>query len=209
MVTPRAELLSGPFTLREALDAGLTKGRLRSKAFGSPFRGVYAPAAVPDDLHNRCRAAALVLPDAAVFSHSTAARLWQLPLPSTERELEVCVPAGVTVPQVRGIRSHERKGQDDGATATIAGLRLTTPAAVFVDMAERLNHMQLTALGDAILSARLATRPELERTVDRATRRAASAWLDALCPRSTGARNLRWRATCGRCSRRAVYPLRR
>lgn len=156
--------------LREALDGGLTKAQLRSKQFTNPFHGIHVAAGIRDDLCTRCTAAALVLPDSAVFSHSTAAALWDLPSLVPTDVLEVSTPTGITVPQRRGISAHERKTPDLDVRI-VSGLRATSPVTVFVDLAERLSQWQLTALGDAILRRRLATGAEVDEAVSRAVRR--------------------------------------
>lgn len=161
--------MRGPFTLRQALDAGLTKGQLRSNAYANPFRGVHIGARELVELHDRCAAASLALPEGTVFSHSTAAALRNLPAPLQCDRLEVCVRFGTTVPQRRGIRAHERQQLD--APDCVGGLRVSRPADIFIDLAERLTYMQLLALGDAILGRNLASAAELEHTVDRASRR--------------------------------------
>jgi len=161
---------SATFTVREALDSGLTKSQLRSKRFVSQFRGVYTSAHAEADLRTRCAAATRILPAVAVFSHSTAAALCELPVPPLDGALEVCVPAGTSVPQIRGIKAHERKALDDDVV-TISGLRVTNAVTLFIDLAERLDHMQLMALGDAVLRKRLAARTDLEHAANRATRR--------------------------------------
>lgn len=74
-------LTEQPFLVRDALALGVTQDVLRGGRFRRPFRGVRVPAHLPDSLEVRCRAAALLLPPDAAFSHTTAAHLHGLPLP--------------------------------------------------------------------------------------------------------------------------------
>lgn len=170
VLTSAAGPPSETFTVREALDSGLTKSQLRSKRFVSPFRGVYTSAHEGADLRARCAAATRILPAVAVFSHSTAAALCELPVPPLDGVVEVCVPADTTVPQIRGIKAHGRKALDDDVVM-VSRLRVTNAVTLFIDLAERLDHMQLMALGDAMLRNRLAARADLEHAANRATRR--------------------------------------
>jgi very-short-patch-repair endonuclease len=81
-IAPLPEALTQqPFLVREALALGVTHDMLRGARFRRPFRGVRVPAHLPDSLDVRCRAAALLLPSEAAFSHTTAAHLHGLPLP--------------------------------------------------------------------------------------------------------------------------------
>jgi hypothetical protein len=74
-------LTQQPFLVRDALALGVTHDVLRGARFRRPFRGVRVPAHLPQSLDVRCRAAALLLPSGAAFSHTTAAHLHGLPLP--------------------------------------------------------------------------------------------------------------------------------
>lgn len=51
-----------PSRREDLLAAGLTDGRLRSKAFRSPFHGVHADASVPESVERRIRDVVAILP---------------------------------------------------------------------------------------------------------------------------------------------------
>src|SRR5476651_1103513 len=73
-------LLSGPFSVEDALDLGIATGRLRAHDFLRPFRGVRSLAETVDT-EELCRAYAPIMQPGQLFSHLTAARLYGFPLP--------------------------------------------------------------------------------------------------------------------------------
>src|SRR5204862_727165 len=77
MTKPRRppELLSRPFTSRQAKAAGLTTSQLRSSAWRRLFHDVYVAADVADTFTVRAEAVKLVLPADAVVGYATAAWL--------------------------------------------------------------------------------------------------------------------------------------
>lgn len=83
---------------------------------------------------------ALRMPPAAVFSHSTAALLMGAPLPLREEltpELRIALPAPHRAPHARGIRGH-RLSLVPHEVRERDGLRQTTPARTWCDLATRL-----------------------------------------------------------------------
>ncbi|GAB3556838.1 hypothetical protein [Spelaeicoccus albus] len=68
------------FTVREALEHGLTRGNLRANSLIAPSRGIRIDAERCGELWMRCTAALLARPG-AVISHHTAAELFGLPGP--------------------------------------------------------------------------------------------------------------------------------
>jgi len=136
-----------------------------------------------DPLWQHCRAAALVLPASAAFSHETAAHLggWSGPMrPEHARPLSpgrstpvgttvthVSVPAGPTRPRAKGIRTHQVTWRD-GDVMVRGGLRLTSPWRTWCDLgATGADEVDLLILADALRrryprdgAARLAARLE-------------------------------------------------
>ncbi|MEK8226208.1 hypothetical protein NKG05_09275 [Oerskovia sp. M15] len=79
---PIHPLPAGPFRTHTALAAGVTPYVLRQRWLGSAVRGVRTiGTADQHDTAARCRAAALVLPAQAAFSHVTALRLLGVEVP--------------------------------------------------------------------------------------------------------------------------------
>ncbi|WP_235531320.1 hypothetical protein [Phycicoccus sp. Soil748] len=120
------------------------------------LRGVHVQDCVDDTLRMRCAAALLVLPQGAVFSHETAARLWGGVVPSRSR-------VQVTVPYARPIRRPEleaRRARRMPPALRLRGLPVTGPERTFLDLATRLDLVDLVVLGDSLVRARRTT-PEL------------------------------------------------
>jgi hypothetical protein len=139
-----------PFT---AAAAAVTPGVLRGPRFRRVLRGVHVQACAGDDLGMRCRAALLVLPAGAVFSHETAARLWRGVVPPRSR-------VQVTVPYARPVRRVElevRRSRRMPEPRHLRGLPLTGPERTFLDLAATLDLVDLVVLGDSLVKARRTT----------------------------------------------------
>lgn len=147
------------FTVDRTGGGGLSYGQTRSRAYWSPTRGVRESVGVVG-WHARLEAVALVLPEGAVFSHTTAAILHGLPLPEPDPS-----PFHVTVspPQHRGRRDgvtwHRRHLQD--ATTEMQGLPVTSALRTFHDLADSLEKPDLVAVADVLLRRGLCTEEEL------------------------------------------------
>jgi hypothetical protein len=151
----------GPFRYADAVAAGVSLKVLRGPRFRAPFRGVRVPADLPDTVELRARAASLVLPSLATFVDETAAQLFRLPIEGAQ--LHVRVPAGVSVPRLVGVRT--TASLRPTPAVTVRGLRVVEPARLFVDLARRLERVELVVLGDAILNHGLATAEALAAAV--------------------------------------------
>src|SRR5690554_1587535 len=165
---PRRDELPDPlrervFSVASGHEHGLTRGRMRSTDLSRPFHAVRAPTP-PTTTLDLARAYACRMSRHAFFSHVTAARLWDLPLPSPlekpDRPLDVSAPTGSVVPSGRGIRGHHML-IDDADVVEFAGLRVTSPARTWCDLAGLLNLHDLIAAGDSVLWWR---RPRSSRT---------------------------------------------
>ena len=128
-----------PFRTVDALAAGVSPARLRSRGLYAPVPGVRMDARLRGDFRAVCRAVALVLPDGAAFSHVTAARLWGLPV---SRMLENEVRLHVTGPgTLRPLRTplvvpHQGLGPED--VRRQAGLPVTSTTRTWLDHAGML-----------------------------------------------------------------------
>lgn len=177
-MTPRsalpADLGPGAFSVQRALASGIGRERLRGRDLEHPFWGVRSP---PDSTHTvlgRASAYATRMPEASFFSHVTAAGMWGIPLPmplQADRLLDVSVPDGHFVPSGKGVRGH-RIAIDPSDVTTLDGLRLTSLARTWCDLASVLSDEDLVAAGDFLLwrrrpaSIRLS-RDELEAALAR------------------------------------------
>lgn len=126
---------AGPFSLREAQAAGVTRRRLRHPDVAHPHHGRYAPTPAAD-LRARCAHALGLLGLRRLFSHVTAARLWGMPLPAPEQEAEplhVIALGGAEPLRRPGIVGWESAGGT--ARRVLDGLPVADAAAVWVQLA--------------------------------------------------------------------------
>jgi len=156
----------------EAMQRGLSRHQLAGPNVEHPIHGVVAPPGSVDALADRCRAIAVGLPRTHAFSHSTAARIWGLPLPLglDTSTIHVSVPAGEVVPDHRELKCHGQWLPPEHIWATHS-VSCTSPARCFLDLAADIRYDHLVALGDHALRYGLATLEELQSLVDAATRR--------------------------------------
>ncbi len=136
-----------PFLRRDGLSSGLSRRQLQGKRFRSVARGVMVPSAVPLDLRTRCQAMGLLLPDAAIFSHHTAAQLYCAPI-AADTTLHVSLVSSVE-PRIEGATAH--RVQELGPVWQTGGQPVTSPGRTFVDLAARLDLPSLVAVGDNLL----------------------------------------------------------
>ena len=161
---------AGPFTVRDGAELGLTARVLEGRRFSKPWRGVRVVRGAPETLFERCRAAALVLPHSAVFSHETALELgrWLAPGmgdgPSryAEREdtrapIHVTVPHHAVRPQRVGMVGHRTDLLGD-EILHLGGLRVTSPWRTWLDLGATSSEVDLVILADA-LRRRVGTCP--------------------------------------------------
>jgi len=168
-VTPRRplppRLREGSFTIRTAADHGIGEGRLRGPDLAKPFHGIRSPMTAVS-LHERARALQLRMPQAAFFCSVTATLLMGIPLPSTLvrlAQLHVGMPAPMRACRAAGSTGHKLQ-LGEGDVRAWLGLRLTTAARTWCDLAAILDVEDLVAAGDYIIHHRhpLASRADLE-----------------------------------------------
>ncbi|WP_431247439.1 endonuclease domain-containing protein [Leifsonia xyli] len=159
---------SGPFTTSAAQLAGVSRSRLRRDDLVAPFHGVRQLSATPPTtVEERCRAYAEVMPRDAFFSHTTAAELYDLPVPLSERgRIHVAVPRRGRAPRAAGVVGHRVTIEQD-EVRRLRGLPVPPPAEVFCELAATLGHDALVCAGDAILRRQepLATLEQLRAAV--------------------------------------------
>ena len=141
-----------PFTTRRALAAGLGRGRLSGSDLAQPLRGVNLARASPLTLQRRCAALQQRLPAHVYFSGITAASLTGVPLPSRHqlsRAVHVGVPAPHTAPTGRGVIGHQYQNP---AWQLWHGLRVSTPARTWCELAASLTVGELVSTGDFLIT---------------------------------------------------------
>jgi hypothetical protein len=158
----------GPhYTWRAARALGVTRGQIAQD--GVPVtRGLYLSRSTTPDLRARCAAWALLLPADAAFSHGTAAALAGAPVSAPSRPHAALTPRRV-LPQFSGLVVHGRRlaPQD---VVELAGLRVTSGAQTFLDLASSTWPDELVAVGDALMRAGHLTGEALTERLARADR---------------------------------------
>lgn len=162
--------MTDPFTYSAGRSAGLSEGMLRSARWNHEIHGVRS-AKRDLRLVDRCRMLALRIPDGAIYSHITAALLHGIPLPWTlesSRLLHVAV-----VPPSRGLTSRGVRGHELDVTAADvvlwSGIRLTSAARTWCDLAATLSLPDAVAAGDYVIHRQLplASITELRKVAER------------------------------------------
>ncbi|WP_448613026.1 DUF559 domain-containing protein [Modestobacter sp. URMC 112] len=166
--------LPASYTWTAARSAGVTRRQVGQDGVRLG-RGLYLSRSAEPDLLTRCAAWADVLPAGSAFSGATAAVLLGAPLAEPPR-LQVALTPRRVLPQHAGLRVHSRR-LGPGDVVRHRGLRITSGAQTFLDLAAVLPPQDLVAVGDALwryehlddvrLGARLA-RAERVRGVVRA-----------------------------------------
>jgi hypothetical protein len=137
-----------PFTVASARRAGLTRARLRRPEYVRLAHGLVVRLDDAIDETERLGLLAAVLPADAAFSHRTAAALLGAWVDPPARPHVALTPRRV-LPQHAGIVVHGRRL----AAADVvrhAGLRVTSGAQTFLDLASLLPPQELVAVGDAL-----------------------------------------------------------
>lgn len=146
------------FTVAAARSAGVQPHRLNASDLMKAHWGVRVPASADPGFFERCRLLAAALPSHVFFSGVTAAALTGIPVPvrfdpSGETLIEVSVAdpgRAIRRPGIVG-RKLTLKASD---IRVWRGIRLTTPARTWCDLAPTLTLPELVAAGDYLLSPR-------------------------------------------------------
>ncbi|MDO7880774.1 DUF559 domain-containing protein [Salinibacterium soli] len=158
------------FSTSAAMESGVSARRLRARDLHS-LHGLRHAGERPPTVEEKCRMLALRIPAHGFFSHSTAALLWGAPLP-WGLELEPKVHVSVASPAAR-LHSRDVIGHRldivDSDVTTWGGLRLSSPARTWVDLATQLGLGDLVAVGDYLIHHRapFTDRVELARLIAR------------------------------------------
>jgi hypothetical protein len=158
----------GPaYTWTGARALAVTRGQIRADGL-SIARGLYISRSVEPDLMARCRAWAHVLPADAAFGLSTASALHGA-MGSTSQDVHVVLTPRRVLPQRSGITVHARALTDEDVI-DIDGLRVTSGAQTYLDMAALLLPVDLLGLGDAFMRLGSLDAESLNRRLVRADR---------------------------------------
>lgn len=134
------------------------RGRLRAADVQRPSRGVRAIGLDLGTIRGRCLAYRPRMPAEQAFSHTTAARLYLIPLPlnvANDPNLHVAVNEARQPPRVGGVVGHSLAGIE-ARFRRHAGFTVTDPVSTWCQLASMLSLYDLVAAGDYLVSGRVA-----------------------------------------------------
>lgn len=152
-----------PFTVADAIGAGLDHSRLRTAAWRRVFRGIYVSSDVRLTLMVRARAGLLLHPSAAHASHTTAAVLYGIPVPD-DPDVHVTVARQVDRRFRPGLRPHVREA--GSSRRLVHGVPVSAPLQLFIELAGALSLVDAVVAGDAMVRLGLVTLKELTEHCD-------------------------------------------
>ncbi|MGH3508857.1 MAG: hypothetical protein ACRDPI_01335 [Nocardioidaceae bacterium] len=161
-----------PFTRADAVRAGVDPKILRTSLFRRIFRGVYVDRDVASSPLIRTQAALALHPPTAFASHSSAAKVHGLPVPTDPFEhVSVLSASGRRLrPE---IRNHVVGGTP--RVVTVRGVRVSHPFQTFVELASMLSLVDLVVVGDAMVKLLGISAPRLVEECGASTDRHAVA----------------------------------
>ncbi len=186
---PLPRSLGRAFTSADAGVAGVADQRLRRGDLVAVTHGVHSLDRLDGDA--RLAAVALGMPAPFAYSHLTAARIWDLPLPGwtdADERLHVIRPTSGAQVRRPGITGH--RGLETRATTSARGLPVTTRAETWADLAAvGLTRDDLVVVGDAVVRGRPELLAGLHRVSARARRLGATRLRDAAALVRVGSRS--------------------
>ncbi|MBT2538415.1 endonuclease domain-containing protein [Arthrobacter sp. ISL-69] len=171
-------LSSAAFTYQEAVDAGVTRRRLRHRSLTMPSRGIRQPwQSDGTELLRQVRPVTLVTEFSAA-SHATAFTLWSFPgfLPGADDPIiHISRPDTMAIPRRIGVRGHRGQFFGDEIIA-LDGLLVTSRTRTWLDCSRKMSVDELTVVADHLLRI---PRPDFEgRAEPHATREQLEDMLD-------------------------------
>src|SRR3954471_21257749 len=171
--------LGTSYTWRDARARGVTRGQIALD--GRPIApGLYVSRAVADTLVVRCRAWTRLLPPDAAFGLETAAALLGADL-RPPPAVQVVVRPRPVLPRRAGLQVHVRDLRQ-GDVVEVAGLRVTSGAQTFLDLAARLPPAELVAVSDALMRGEHLTAHQVAARLARGGRGARCRERSGVCP---------------------------
>ncbi|MCZ2404663.1 hypothetical protein IV498_16125 [Paenarthrobacter sp. Z7-10] len=156
---------ASPFTVADALSAGVSYSRLRNRGLACPSRGVRSPAGAAGDDGSgvgtgdtAAGAAQLAKPLSRVTgrsaaSHATAWKIWAYPgyLPGgDDPRTHLSRAAGLAIPRRRDVVGHKTQLFDD-EVCCVDGLWITSRVRTWLDISRRMSVDELTVVADHLL----------------------------------------------------------
>jgi len=187
------ELRGRAFTIAEARARGVSRAALAGPGLARPFKGARIPEH-PDDasepatlnenaIVRRARAFAPLLLPGQCFSHTTAAVILGLRLPSRFEEpvIHVMSTGGRRAPRRTGVVGH----RGEPSVVSMRGLPVTAPVTTWLHCAETLTTLDLVVMGDGLVARQqpICSLADLETAVVAHGRRRGTASLRAALER--------------------------
>ncbi|CAI3791820.1 hypothetical protein [Pseudarthrobacter sp. MM222] len=147
-----SHLTTGSFSLRAADKAGVTRTRTQAKDLLTVSRGIRVPVASAASGAAALRAYT-DLDDESVLTVGSAARLWAAPLPGRLEEdwrIHISRRRGFSPPRRVNVVGHLLTLAAD-EVVELDGVRLTSPARTWLDLATVLDVDELVVAGDALV----------------------------------------------------------
>lgn len=169
------ELHGRAFAVSEAIELGVTSTRLEAQDLTRPFKGGRVSLGVnhveeENAIVRRVRALAPLLLPGQFFSHTTAAAVLELRMPSrfAEEVLHVTSTGGRRAPRRTGVTGH----RSECPSIIARGFPVSGPVETWLHCAELLSTSDLVIIGDGLVARRrpLATTEDLVRAIDAHTR---------------------------------------
>lgn len=146
------ELLAGSFTARAADSLGVSRKRTRRPDVFIPSRGIRIPAGGGGGPGANLRAFT-ALDGRSTITHHSGGRVWGMGLPSWMQEdwrIHVARERDGSKPRRHNVVGH-RLTFRSGEVVVVDGLRVTSPARTWLDLATFLTPDELVAAGDSIV----------------------------------------------------------
>ncbi|MBA3743368.1 hypothetical protein [Sporichthya sp.] len=153
------EFLQHPFRRRDGIASGLTARQVNGSRFRLVTKDVHLAVEAKLDLPMRCAAFQLAIDSPLVFSHFTAAELYDVPI-ARDPKVHISLCSQIE-PRMRGLVAHRVLHLGD--VWTLGDLPVTSPGRTFVDLASKLDLLSLVIAGD-VLSSR-SSLSEIERAL--------------------------------------------
>lgn len=153
------ELRNGPFTIAQALHAGLTPRQLRGASWRRLASGVYVWKGLAEGPGLVLAATRQRLPAGAAFSGNTAAWLHGLDLPPRD-PIEVTIPRSLRIMAQAGVRVR-RADLSPSDVVECRGLPVTSALRTVVDLGSRPPLVEAVVAVDIALHARLVELQDL------------------------------------------------
>jgi hypothetical protein len=175
MHSNKPSLPLGPFTAAEAQAHGVSRKALRillaAGAVRRVFHNVYIPAELPDTIHTRAAALAMILPPWAVVCDRTAAWLHGV---DVLRYRELGAPPPIDLVSIRDLTPSRRGGVNGGERdldpldiTVVDGVRVTTPLRTALDLGCKLPRYRALAALDQFMRLHGITERDFEAQLPR------------------------------------------